>query len=455
MAIINQTKNTYKTSMKKKLNFKRIPKPSFVFLTLLIAILLGLPITSCQSAKTNNNAPIAPPEDAITPNPKLDPKASTSSANSSTTETEESPAEAVAKQEASPSPKKYSWSNQMQKLTQHLLELLPALTDPKAPSDTKRKELFESQITALKQIAHNMNENTVLPDQDPSLKLIGKHFEDNLKLTLDSFETGHTEFARSSFKIALAQCVQCHTRTNVGPALAQPHFITSLKKVAVVERVQFLVASRYFDDAMKEISATLKNEKDLPVVTWEKLVQMGLIINVRYRNDARESQQFLKLLAQNKKTPTVIMRQLPFWQQSVKEWNRKTQPPVDLATAKQMVQRGHSSQKKSRGEGGTIEYLRAARLLHQFLTHNQAPAVKAEALMQLGSIYENVGEIGAWSMNEDYYELCIRTSPHSEIAKKCFEKFKESTISGYSGTSGVNIPEDVQKRMTELQTIAL
>lgn len=419
-------------------------------------IVMNLAIASCQSTKTiSNNS--AEATTTPTPNTKVNAEKSSSlsSSSSSSAEPEESAAEAVAKEEASPTPKKYSWPEQMQQLTQHLSEMLPALTDPKAPTDKDRKKLFESQIIALKKIAHNMNENTVVPDSDPSLKLVGKRFEDNLKLTLDSFETGHTEFARSTFKNALAQCVQCHTRTNVGPALAQPQFITSLQKVAVVERVQFLVASRYFDDAMKEISSAVKNEKDLSVANWEKLVQMGLIINVRYRNDVKQSQSFIQILAQNKHTPPFIKNQLPFWQQSIKEWSRKATPPVSLITAKEMVQRAHSSQKASRGEGGTIEYLRAASLLHQFLTNPQNPHTKAEALMQLGSIYENVGEIGAWSMNEDYYELCIRTSPHTDIAKKCFEKFKASTVSGFSGTSGVNIPEDVQKRMVELQTIAL
>jgi hypothetical protein len=252
--------------------------------------------------------------------------------------------ESIASKESS-SPKKYSWPNQMQQLTQHLLDLLPTLTDPNATSDAERKKLFESQIIELKQIAHNINENTVAPDQDPTLKLIGKRFEENLRLSLESFETGHIEFARTVFKNALAQCVQCHTRTNVGPALAQPQFINSLQKVAIVERVQFLIASRYFDDAMKEISAALQNGSSLSIVAWQKLVQMGLIINVRYRNDVKKSQQFLQLLTQSKDVPFFIKRHIPFWQQSLKEWSKKTKPSVSLATVEQMVKRADSSQK--------------------------------------------------------------------------------------------------------------
>lgn len=350
---------------------------------------------------------------------------------------------------------KYSWPQQMQQLTNHLVDLLPTMTDPKAYSDTEFKKLFENQISELKSIAHNINENTPAPDQDPTLKLIGRRFESNLKLSLESFETGHVEFARTVFKNALAQCVQCHTRTNVGPALAQPQFVNALQKVAIVERVQFLIASRYFDNAMNEITQALQNGSSLSIVAWQKLVQMGLIINVRYRNDVKKSEQFIQLLSQNKDVPFFIKRHLPYWQQSLKDWNRKPKLSPSLASAEQIIKKAETAQKASHSEGGTIDFLRGAGLLHQFLAKSQTPSTKSEALYQLGTIYENVGEIGAWSMNEDYYELCIRTSPHSEIAKKCFERFKESTISGFSGTSGLHLPEDIQKRMNELRAMAL
>lgn len=348
-----------------------------------------------------------------------------------------------------------SWPNEMQQLTYHLAELLPIITDPKSYNDGDKKKFVESKMGELKKLAHDINESTPTPDQDPTLKLIGRRFEENLKLSLESFQAGHVEFSRSVFKNALAQCVQCHTRLETGPALAQPHFLATLQKTAIVERVQFLIASRYFDDAMKEISTALEKGDTLSIVAWQKLVQMGLIINVRFRHDVKQSQQFLKLLGQNKNLPYFIKRHLPYWEQSIKDWNKNPAPTANLKVAQQIVNRAESAQRASRSDGGTIDYLRAGSLLHQFLAKSQTPSTKSEALYQLGLIYENIGEIGAWSMNEDYYELCIRTQPHSEIAQKCFARFQESTISGFSGTGGLYIPEDIQKKMNELRAVAL
>ena len=58
-------------------------------------------------------------------------------------------------------------------------------------------------------------------------------------------------------------------------------------------------------------------------------------------------------------------------------------------------------------------------------------------------------------MNEDYFELCVRAVPHSEVAKKCFARFEESLISGFSGSSGIAVPSDVHNRIEELRSIAL
>lgn len=348
-----------------------------------------------------------------------------------------------------------SWQAKMQQLTSTLSELLPIITDARSYNDVEKRKVLESRMSDLKQLAHEINVSTPMPDQDPSLQLIGKRFEDNLKLAVDSFQSGHVEFSRSVFKNALAQCVQCHTRLETGPLLTKPQFLNTLQKVSIVERVQFLIASRYIDDAIAEINAALAKGDTLSIVAWQKLVQMGLIVNVRFRHDAKQSNQFIMMLSQNKNVPYFIKRHLPFWQQSLRDWTRNPKPQISLKAAQQLVSKAEAAQKASHSEGGLIDYLRAGSILHQFLAKAQVPSAKAEALYQLGLIYENIGEIGAWSMNEDYYELCIRVQPHSEIAKKCFARYEESTISGFSGTGGLYIPDDIQKKMNELRAVAL
>lgn len=348
-----------------------------------------------------------------------------------------------------------TWPNQMQQLTYHLSLIMPKVSDSKAFNNPQNKNEIQSQLKKLQTIAHEMNTKTQAPDQDPSLQLIGQRFEDNLKLSLESFEAGHSEFARSVFKNSMAQCVQCHTRLEIGPALAVPNLLNGLDKIAIVERIQFLIASRYFDEANKEINQAIQSGETLSIVAWQKIVQMGLVINVRFYNDTNKAKAFIQTLNESKNLPYFLKRNIPFWNQAIKEWAQNATPSTNLKVAQKIITRAEKAQKDSRSDGGTIDYLRAGRLLHQLLSKTQIQNDKAEALYQLGLIYENIGEIGAWSMNEDYYELCIRAQPHSDMAKKCFARFQESTVAGFSGTAGLYIPEEVQKKMNELRAMAL
>jgi tetratricopeptide (TPR) repeat protein len=347
------------------------------------------------------------------------------------------------------------WPNQMQELTKNLSDLLPALSDPQQYSNPEQRPHISKNIENIKRLAHNINEKTPTPDKDPSIKFIAQRFEQNIQLALDSYQSGHFEFSRSILKNSMAQCVQCHTRLEVGPTLTKPDYLTSLKNIAIVDRIQFLVASRYFNEALIELDNAFKNSEQLSIVSWQKMVQLGLIIHIRLSYDLKETDSFVSRLSKNTNIPFFIKRNIPFWQSSISNWKAHPNTSLDLKAASELIQKGEKLSRESRSDGGLIEYLRAAHFMHKFLASEKPQPIKAQALYQLGLIYENVGEVGSWSMNEDYYELCIRSEPHSEIAQKCFAKYQESLIAGFSGTGGLFLPADTQKKMNELRAIAL
>jgi hypothetical protein len=253
----------------------------------------------------------------------------------------------------------------------------------------------------------------------------------------------------------MAQCVQCHTRLEVGPILTKPDYLPVLKNIAIVDRVQFLVASRFFNEALLQIDNAFKNSEELSIVSWQKLVQLSLIIHIRFSYDLKETSNFINNLNNNKNIPFFIKRNISYWQTSIANWKKQPSTSLDLKAASTLIQTGEKLSKNSHSDGGLIEYLRAAHFMHMFLANEKPKPIKAQALYELGLIYENIGEIGSWSMNEDYYELCVRTEPHSDIAQKCFARYQESLITGFSGTGGLFLPPDIQKKMNELRSIAL
>jgi tetratricopeptide (TPR) repeat protein len=350
---------------------------------------------------------------------------------------------------------KLQWPNQMQELTKNLSDLLPLLADPQQFGSVENRATVGKNIENIKKLAHNIIDKSPTPDKDPSIKFIALRFEQNVQLALDSYQSGHFEFSRSILKNSMAQCVQCHTRLEIGPTLTKPDYLTSLKSIAVVDRIQFLVASRYFNEALLELNNAFIDTEQLSIVAWQKLVQLGLIIHIRFSYDLNDTDKFISNLGKNKNIPFFIKRNIPFWQNSIASWKANPSTSLDLKDASDLIKNGEKLSKESRSDGGLIEYLRAAHFMHKFLANEKPQPIKAQALYQLGLIYENIGEVGSWSMNEDYYELCIRTEPHSEIGQKCFAKYQESLISGFSGTGGLFLPPDMQKKMNELRALAM
>jgi hypothetical protein len=44
-----------------------------------------------------------------------------------------------------------------------------------------------------------------------------------------------------------------------------------------------------------------------------------------------------------------------------------------------------------------------------------------------GQVAERLYELNFWTLDLSYYEACIRSSPHSQLARTCFERWKTLT----------------------------
>jgi hypothetical protein len=361
------------------------------------------------------------------------------------------------------------WSEQMQKMSAYFFDLLPLLASSEEYAKKENKNRIEKDLTGLSTIVHGMGKRVKVPDQDPSIPLIVGRFQDNLNLATESFRTGHVEFSRGVVKNSLSQCVQCHTRIEYGPQLNGVEYMSAIKQLNLVDRVQFLIASRSFNEAHELILSELKNSKvgtlisddissqnGMSVLTWQRLFHLGLVITVRFKDDPKLTNELLKMIEINPNTPYFIKRDLATLRESIEDWRSIAQSK----TAKSQVQRalafiekGEAYQRKTRSDSGLILFLAAARSLHEAVAFESNSKELSEALFQLGLVYDLIGEMGTPSMAEDYFELCIRKSPHTETSKKCFAHFEQSQIEGFSGTSGIHIPQDIQTRINELRSL--
>ena len=99
-----------------------------------------------------------------------------------------------------------------------------------------------------------------------------------------------------------------------------------------------------------------------------------------------------------------------------------------------------------------MSYLLASGLLNHFITtQDVGTAELGEACYLLGVIESRIGRSFWLSQTEFYLEQAILLAPERAFANDAYELLEEFLVSGYTGSSGDDVPPDVRARLDELK----
>ena len=123
-----------------------------------------------------------------------------------------------------------------------------------------------------------------------------------------------------------------------------------------------------------------------------------------------------------------------------------------MARARNHIARAEARSRYPNDRLGLVEYVAASGLLHQraALAESTRPAL-AEVYYLLGLVESRVGRSLWLSQTEFLLETAITLDPAGPHAEAAYELLEELTISGYTGSDGVHVPEDVQRRLDALR----
>ena len=99
-----------------------------------------------------------------------------------------------------------------------------------------------------------------------------------------------------------------------------------------------------------------------------------------------------------------------------------------------------------------VYFALASGLLHRFVneTSNPKPAL-AEAYYLLG-VAESYMPRTSWISETDFYlETAVRLAPAAPFGRQAFLFLEEYLIMGYTGSSGLHLPSEIQQRLDELR----
>lgn len=349
------------------------------------------------------------------------------------------------------------WRTTMRELSKALSETIPYLyPDPSLDEKNltkKVRKIYDLTQTLDVKTAHAMK----VPDADPILPYMASMFRQEIERAYLSIQDGHVEYGKGVLRSSVSYCITCHTRSKTGaqfPVLSA--FEKPLARASWIEKLEFQTASRQYDAVLNEVMGQLKNPGPVGIsaIDLERGARMALSILVRLNKDPDRAMMLANAMGVSPAATVSMKEAAKVWAKDIRVWQDERERKFKGADEILAEARTLSAGTNSRTEHTEVRHLRATALLHDFLQSSPPDVQAAEALYLTGRSYNELGEIGMWSLHEFYYVACIDKVPHSALAEACFKAYDQSMVLGYSGSSGLHLPKAIREHLTRLKTKA-
>lgn len=355
-----------------------------------------------------------------------------------------------------------NWHSKMHVLSGSLSRLLPLSYSPQAFNDPKNRSIITDEVRTIKSIAHSIDKTNAKPDHDPAMVFMAQRFSSNMDEVLDQIENKSLTYARRLIQQSTAYCISCHTRTDEGRSNLQLSSLANVDRLTRFQQVDFFIAVRDFDKALSKFDEVV-NSPDAQIQSpydMEALAEKALAIAVRVKRDPALADEMVNRVIEARWAPVYLRLNALAWKKSIGEW-RKAKPfeqlnaKDQLELAKELIAQADQSRANSPvGHSGLVNFLRSSTILHNLLGQSPTQPRYGEALFYAGLAAESLRDMNLWTLHEAYYEACIRHSPRSRLAKKCYLRLEAlQYVVNASGDSAA-MPRNVRERLSELKNLS-
>ncbi len=338
-------------------------------------------------------------------------------------------------------------------------ELLPLVLDKASFEKKENRRKITAHIEKLKTLSSNMVTATdKFKDGDPSVRFISERFSEDMEYALDMWKQGDREVPRRLLRNVTDYCISCHTRTAKGAHFNDEFMPKALKSMPTVRRAEYLAATRQFSAAMKEFekaSGDIVFSKNDPT-GWAQAVRKLLAITVRVEQSPSLTLEMLSRLQDDPRgIPDLLQAEVSQWRKSAKAWSEErglVGPSTDqkITEIERLFNEGKKHDELVRS-GGLVSYLRASTMIHEMLsTEKKSPRIQ-ELYWLAGRAASELKEINFWTMQDIYFESCVRASGDKSLGKRCLDAFEESVVASYGSGSKSNLPEFMRRRIDVLK----
>jgi cytochrome c553 len=285
--------------------------------------------------------------------------------------------------------------------------------------------------------------------------LLASHMEETTRL----FEGGKKSFARYMAQSSLQMCISCHTREkSVDFALPE----SDLGALSPIEKANFFFATRQFEKGRDIYAQVVASYPGSLNSTQLRHALLSLaVFYARVKESPKEAAEYFSMVSKRAELPAFLAAEVGAWAKDFSAWAKEKPAGLDKATetqllaeAKKILSADDFSLIGDSDRKFHVRRLRASALLHRALETSGTSPAKGEAILLLGQIYDRIAYNLFFRFGEMYLKACVREHKKTKIARRCYDALEEIVAEGYTGSSGMNIPEEEQVELFQLRRLA-
>lgn len=347
-----------------------------------------------------------------------------------------------------------------------ITDVLPYSLNPKRFRDPAHHATISRDLSALARNADRLARHGA--DRDATFAFLARSLARDAREVDRSFQAGDLDEARFRLHELVDTCVACHSRLPSDRRFPLgERFVRSLDadELPLEERARLQVATRQFDAAMASYEQLFASPDAMPV-DFDMMGELDqyLEICIRVAGDLDRPIATLEKLSERPDTPQGLREDLRAWVLSLRQIKRRDFARPTLAEARYQVAEARGFDPVDGDRRALIHYLAASSLLHRYIAEHEgasaesappeAKAELAEAYVMLGMIESRVGRaLWPWQA-ENLLETAIRLQPGTPTARRAYALLDEFVTAGYSGSGGLQMPEEERARLEELRVLA-
>jgi hypothetical protein len=344
----------------------------------------------------------------------------------------------------------------MAQLVGELNYLLPLSLDDARFGDPARREAVQRSLDSLARSGEQLERHG--STEDASFDFLSRSLARDTREIAQRYAQGRIAEARFLLHQVTEDCVACHSRL---PDV-QPHPLgrillkdDAIAALPVDERVKIELAMRQFDRARASFEALFRS----PDFSTSDLDLMGhfdayLELCLRVERDLECPSEAFERLAARADTRPPLRRALQAWLASLRELQVRDPAADGLAEARALLRIASDRARFPDDRGALVYYVAASSELYRYVAEaSSSPPQRAEAYYLLGVIESHVGRSFWLSQTEHFLEAAIREAPGAPWAPEAYALLEEFVVSGYTGSGGGEVPEEVRTRLATLRSL--